>query len=213
MKTDDLVNFLATGAAADAQPSARRRMAQALLLAVPVSLAIVLLGYGVRPDLSLVMTAPPFWVKLGLPLCLAVAAASTLARLAVPGVALRGAALAVAAPVLLLWTLGMLSWFSLPQPERLPALLGQSWRSCPWSIALIASPIFVATLLALRQLAPTRPAGAGAAAGALAGGIGATLYALHCVELTLPFLAVWYVLGMLIPVLAGAWLGPRLLRW
>lgn len=213
MKTDDLVNFLATGAAADAQPSARRRMAQALLLAVPVSLAIVLLGYGVRPDLSLVMTAPPFWVKLGLPLCLAVAAASTLARLAVPGVALRGAALAVAAPVVLLWALGLLSWFSLPVDARMPALLGQSWRSCPLSIALIASPVFVAALLALRQLAPTRPAAAGAAAGALAGGAGAAIYALHCVELTLPFLAVWYVLGMLIPVLAGAWLGPRLLRW
>ena len=35
----------------------------------------------------------------------------------------------------------------------------------------------------------------------------------HCVELTAPFLAVWYVSGIALPVLAGAVLGPRLLRW
>jgi hypothetical protein len=28
-----------------------------------------------------------------------------------------------------------------------------------------------------------------------------------------PFLAIWYLLGMLIPTLLGALLGPRLLRW
>jgi len=28
-----------------------------------------------------------------------------------------------------------------------------------------------------------------------------------------PFVAVWYVLGMLVPGMAGAIAGPRLLRW
>ncbi|HSV58580.1 MAG TPA: NrsF family protein, partial [Variovorax sp.] len=70
-----------------------------------------------------------------------------------------------------------------------------------------------AALLALKGLAPTRPALAGAAAGIMAGGAGATVYALHCPELAAPFLAVWYVAGMLIPVVAGALIGPRLLRW
>jgi hypothetical protein len=28
-----------------------------------------------------------------------------------------------------------------------------------------------------------------------------------------PFLATWYVLGILIPAILGALLGPRLLRW
>jgi hypothetical protein len=32
-------------------------------------------------------------------------------------------------------------------------------------------------------------------------------------ELTAPFLAVWYVSGIAVPVLVGAVLGPRLLRW
>jgi hypothetical protein len=78
---------------------------------------------------------------------------------------------------------------------------------------LIALPVFVAALLVLRSLAPTQPALAGAAAGALASGAGAAVYALHCPELGAPFLAVWYVLGMAIPVVLGAALGPRLLRW
>jgi hypothetical protein len=32
-------------------------------------------------------------------------------------------------------------------------------------------------------------------------------------ELQAPFLAVWYVLGMAVPVAVGALLGPRVLRW
>ena len=36
---------------------------------------------------------------------------------------------------------------------------------------------------------------------------------LHCPEPAAPFLAIWYLLGMLVPTAIGAWLGPRLLRW
>jgi hypothetical protein len=31
--------------------------------------------------------------------------------------------------------------------------------------------------------------------------------------MALPFVAVWYVAGMMIPTALGALLGPRLLRW
>ena len=47
----------------------------------------------------------------------------------------------------------------------------------------------------------------------MAGGAGAAVYALHCPELAAPFLAVWYVAGIALPVLVGAAIGPRLLRW
>ena len=52
-----------------------------------------------------------------------------------------------------------------------------------------------------------------AGAGLLAGALGALVYALHCPEMATPFLAVWYVVGMAIPTVLGAILGPRLLRW
>ena len=71
----------------------------------------------------------------------------------------------------------------------------------------------MATLWAMKGLAPTRLALAGAGAGLLAGALGALVYALHCPELAASFLAVWYVLGIAIPALAGALLGPRVLRW
>jgi hypothetical protein len=43
--------------------------------------------------------------------------------------------------------------------------------------------------------------------------MGALAYALHCPEVAAPFLGVWYVAGMLIPTIAGALLGPIVLRW
>jgi hypothetical protein len=39
------------------------------------------------------------------------------------------------------------------------------------------------------------------------------VYALHCNEMQAPFLAVWYLLGMLLPAAMGAAIGPRWLRW
>ena len=54
---------------------------------------------------------------------------------------------------------------------------------------------------------------AGAAAGLLAAGIGATLYATHCQSDSPLFVAVWYVIATAIVTAAGAILGSRLLRW
>ena len=36
---------------------------------------------------------------------------------------------------------------------------------------------------------------------------------LSLTQLDAPFIALWYLLGMLIPAFIGALLGPRLLRW
>ncbi len=80
-------------------------------------------------------------------------------------------------------------------------------------MALLSLPVFAGTLWAMRGLAPVQPVRAGAAAGLLAGAVGALIYALHCPEMEAPFLGSWYLLGMLIPGAAGAALGPRLLRW
>jgi len=47
----------------------------------------------------------------------------------------------------------------------------------------------------------------------LAGALATLVYALHCPESAAPFMAVWYVLGIAIPTVAGALLGRRVLRW
>ncbi|WP_062367072.1 NrsF family protein [Variovorax paradoxus] len=213
MKTDDLVAMLATGALPAPRRAAGRRLALALLAGLPLSFAILFTEYGLRRDLVQAMFWPMFWVKVLFPLCIAAAAFVAVQRLARPGVPVRRAWVGIAAPVLAVWVMAALAWFNAPAEERMPLLMGESWRVCAVSIGLMALPVFAAALLALKGLAPTRPALAGAAAGALAGGVGAAVYALHCMELTAPFLAVWYVSGIGLPVLVGAVLGPRLLRW
>ncbi|BEP54910.1 DUF1109 domain-containing protein [Variovorax sp. V118] len=213
MKTDELVNLLAAGEVAVPRRSASGRIGLAVLAALPVSFVILFGEYGLRPDLVQAMFWPMFWVKVLFPLCIAAAAFVTVQRLARPGVRVRHAWWGGVLPVLGIWGLAAFVWFSVPIEERMPLLMGQSWRICALSIGFMALPVFAATFVALRGLAPTRPALAGAAAGALAGGVGASVYALHCMELTAPFLAVWYVSGIAVPVLLGAALGPRLLRW
>jgi hypothetical protein len=213
MRTDDLVAMLATGIEPVRPHATRHRLARALLVGAPLSLLAMLVGFGLRHDLAQVVTLPMFWVKLLFPISIAAASFLVVQRLARPGVRIGASWLGLAVPVACMGALAGLAWFDAPVEARLPLLLGATWRSCAASIALLALPMFVAALLALRGLAPTRPAVAGAMAGAWAGATGATVYALHCPELTAPFLAVWYVAGMALPALAGALLGPRLLRW
>ena len=64
-----------------------------------------------------------------------------------------------------------------------------------------------------RQGAPQNPVRAGAIAGLLAGGIGATLYAVHCFDDSPLFVATWYTLAITFVTGLGALLGARLLRW
>lgn len=53
----------------------------------------------------------------------------------------------------------------------------------------------------------------GALVGLTAGAVSAVGYALHCMDDAVPFVAVWYGGTILLCALAGALLGPRLLRW
>jgi hypothetical protein len=212
MKTDELVAMLATGAAAVEPGATSRRYATALgwgAFGATLLMAIVL---GVRPDLAEAARLPMFWMKLAFPACLAAGALYAATRLSRPGVQLGRVGAALAAPVLAMWLLAALALLG-AAGEREALIFGGTWNACPLLVALLSLPVFVAALWAMRGLAPTRLALAGAAAGLLAGAVGALIYALHCPEMTAPFLAIWYLLGMLIPTAVGALMGPRLLRW
>ena len=120
---------------------------------------------------------------------------------------------ALVLPVVAMGLLAAITLSGTTPPVSMELLFGDTWRSCPFSIALLSIPVLGALLWAMTGLAPTRLALAGGCAGLLAGSIGALIYALHCTEMAAPFLATWYVAGMLLPAAAGALLGPRLLRW
>jgi len=213
MKTDELIAMLAAANTPVDPAAPRRRTLLALALALPVSVLFTVAVLGVRPALGSALLLPAFWVRELF--CAAVSAAAALCavRLAHPGCRLGRAPLGVIVPVLVLWLLAVVLLAEAPPPARASLLLGQTALVCPWLIALVSAPLFFAFLWLTRQMAPTRLRLAGAAAGLAAGALGALVYTLHCPELAPSFLAIWYVLGMLLPALAGALLGPRVLRW
>lgn len=213
MKTDDLIDLLSTGVTRVDRKAVLRRFARALPLGLAGSLVIVALVFGVRPDLMSVAQTPIFWAKLAFPVAVALTAARVLSRLGRPGVRGGYAWALVAAPFVGVWLAG---WFTLgaaAPAERMPLVLGLSWRTCPFNILLLSVPTFAAVFWAARGFAPTRPRLAGAAAGLFASALATIAYCVHCPEMSPAFWSVWYALGMLLPAAVGAWLGPRLLRW
>ena len=92
-------------------------------------------------------------------------------------------------------------------------IMGDEWLECIVSIPAIAIVPFAVIMWAVRQAAPTDLFRTGALAGLVAGGVSAAAYALHCTDDTMPFVALWYGSTIVMCTLAGAMLGPRLLRW
>lgn len=213
MKTDDLIAMLADDSGPVPRHGIERRFALAMAGGWLGALLLMLALFGLRPTLAQDMALPMFWGKLVFAGLLAAGCLAVLRRLARPGMGLGHSLVLLALPPLVLWGLAAVALGQAGPGERLPLVLGSTWRSCAFNIAALSVPALVASLWALRGAAPTRLAWAGAGAGLLAGALGALAYALHCPEMAAPFLAVWYLAGMAMPTLAGAWLGPRVLRW
>ncbi len=213
MKTDELIAMMASGVAPVDRRLPLRQMVQALTLGAVLSLLLMLKVYGLRPDLGVMLEVPMFWIKLAFPSALAVGAMLVLRRLMRPGLRVGATWAGIALPSLAIWTGGALVLLSSPAAQRLPLLMGSTWRSCPFNIALLSVPLFIGIFWAVRGMAPTRLRLTGAVAGLLAGAVATMVYCLHCPEMEAPFWGLWYFLGMLVPALAGLLLGPRLLRW
>ncbi|MFJ4373542.1 DUF1109 domain-containing protein [Pseudomonas japonica] len=213
MNTDELINLLASGEGPVDRRVLLRRLGIALLGGGLAALLLTISLYGVRADLGEVARTPLFWAKVALPGSLAVLAIWLNRRLSRPGVKGGGVWLLLGLPLLLVWLGAALSLAGAAPEARSELIFGRTWRTCTLNIALLSLPVLIGVFWALRGLAPTRLRQAGAAAGLLAGATATLAYCLHCPEMGVPFWGIWYLLGMLVPTLAGAALGPRLLRW
>jgi len=211
VKTDTLIDLLARSAGPAPRALAARRLSPAAIGGLLVSTWAAIGVFGVIPA-SMFTTAAP-WTKMVYALALAVAAGWLTARLSRPAAPIDQPRRAVLAVVLTMAALGAGTVLSQPADARLHALLGDSWSSCPWSVLALSLPALVASLWAVRGLAPTRPVAAGFAAGLMAGSVGAFGYALSCPEASAAFVAVWYTLGIALTGALGAALGPKVLRW
>jgi hypothetical protein len=213
MNTEQLIASLS----ADVPPVSRHALARRIGFGIGggalVAMLAVVIVLGVRPDLQLAMHGFAFWMKWTYTISLGVGAIYAVRRLARPvPTSLRGLWL-LSIPVLVLAGIGIGELARTPSGEWLPMWLSRSWMVCPWLVLALAVPIFVGLLWSFRRLAPTRLRAAGAVAGLAAGAWAATIYCLHCPEVSALFVLTWYSLGILLAAGAGAVLGPRFMRW
>ncbi len=212
MDTDDFITLLARGA----QTQARARATPAWIpvgLAAALSTLLMASVFGINANLMLLAATPLFWVKLAFVTMLAVTGWRMLVVASIPGARFGALPYLLIAAAAFIAVAAAVTLAGAGDGARAVQVWGATWRTCPFIIALLALPLFAAMLHTLRERAPTRLTLGGAIAGFTSGAMAATLYCLHCPEMAPGFVAVWYVLGMLIPTVAGALLGRVVLAW
>lgn len=213
MKTDDLIALLARDAGPAETGLGVGRFVRGLGWGGAAAALLTVATLGVNPALDEFVRLPTFWTKVVFVAALVSVSMVAVHRLSRPGAALGQLPLALALPVVAIWALASQELLLAPPEQRADAFFGETWAACPFLVALLSGPVFIGIIWAMKGLAPTRLRLAGAAAGFLAGAVGALVYCLHCPELGSPFIGFWYLLGILMPTSLGALLGNRLLRW
>jgi hypothetical protein len=212
MRTEDLIKAIARDAAAP-RPWLAARMAAALAAGAAVSYVLFALDLGARPDIVSALQTWRFALKEAVAALTLAAAYWAAARLASPDTKAREVAAALAAaPAVLALGVGY-EMLTLPAVEWSAYAIGSNARLCLTSVPLLSAAPLAAMLFALRTGAPRSAVTAGAVAGLLAGGVGATLYATHCTDDSPLFVALWYPIAVALVALVGAILGRSLLRW
>ena len=211
--TPDLVEALVRDLSPAPRAWAARRLALGFAGGAAVAAAVTAWLWGPRPDFAAAVSTAPFWIKLAYTGLLAGAGLVAANRLGRPGG--RGR-LAIAVAIGLVAAMALLALLQLaqaPATARRGLMMGSTAASCPWLVMLLSAPIFAGGIWAVRAMAPTRLARAGAAIGLASGATAAFVYALSCDESAMPFVLVWYSLGIAAPVILGTVLGRSLLRW
>jgi hypothetical protein len=213
VNTESLIDKLAK----DVSPVPRHAVGSRLLFGLlgggTITALLIALSLGFRSDLGLAVQGLTLWMKWAYTISLGFGAIAMVARLARPEPVSLRVFWPVAIPFLLLAIVAIAEMAHVPPGDWLAMWLGHTWKKCPWLVLMLSVPIFIGLLWSFRRLAPTRLRAAGAAAGLAAGAWAATLYCLHCPEVSALFVLTWYSLGIALAASAGALVGPRLLRW
>ena len=144
MKTDELIHLLATDDRPVQTTAIEQRFAVATAAGIAGAGVLMLAMFGLRPDLLTTMALPMFWGKLVFAAALAAALLALLRRMARPGMPVGHAALWLAVPPLVLWAMALMALSQVSVAERMPLILGSTWRTCPFNIAALSVPAFVA---------------------------------------------------------------------
>ena len=213
MKTDDLIAILSTNVEAVDRRQMTHTIRNALLIAGAAVVIAVLVALGVRDDTTTTATAGALALKLGATLIVLALACRYLFKLARPGGEREVSLAWLVIPFVGIIALAGLSLGSASHTHWHHVLLGDQWLECIVSIPVIAITPFAVLVFAVRQMAPTDLRRTGAIVGLVAGSLSAAGYALHCVDDSVSFVALWYGGTIALCTLVGWALGPKLLRW
>ena len=213
MKTDALIDMLANSAGAIEPGFALRRFAIAAAIGTGGAALLMATILGPRHDFAYAVRLPMFWVKLAFVASLAGLGTMGAWRLSMPARPIGSIPRAIVAVVAGIWLIAAFALAQHAPHGRIALVLGSTWTSCPWLIAGLSVPVFVALAWAMKGMAPTRLRRAGAMAGFASGAVAAFVYSIHCPELGAPFVGTWYLAGIAVPAAVGTLLGERLFRW
>ena len=188
-------------------------LVMAIVGGLAVSSALFSLTLGVRPDILSALSTWRFDLKLSANLVLLIAAAWVALRLSSPTTTPLSAMRALLVPALLLFAAVIYELVTVPASEWASRAMGVNGVLCFASIIFLSVLPLTATIYALRRGAPTSPAMIGAVGGLLAGGSGATVFAMHCTNNSPLFVAIWYILAIGLTALTGLLVGRYVLRW
>jgi hypothetical protein len=213
METRDLIGRLANDPPPVEQDAVPKRLKRALLIGLASSTALLVAFYGVRSDMPELILTTMFWSRLAFPLAIIATAMKLAERLGRPGAPLKLAWLAVALPIVTILLATAVILLATPSGYRLDLMLGTTWRVTTANVVLLSLPSLVPVMHAMKKLAPTRLALAGAGAGLVAGAQGLLVYSTYSSEMSVPFWGIWFVLAIVITAGIGAALAHRYLRW
>ena len=213
MKTDQLIDMLST----NVEPVKSGQVWKPLIWAVAIggaaSFCVMLATVGLRTDAAGGIHVGFLALKLLFMLSLIGTGTALLMKLIRPGQEARKLFRLLFVPFLVAAFVGIVALALQPSSAWDRMILGTEWVSCLFCIPLFAFVPFALLIWALRKGAPTNLKRTGAITGLVAGALGATAYAFHCSDDSLPFIAIWYGAMILLCAWIGARLGPRLLRW
>jgi hypothetical protein len=213
MKTDQLIDMLSTNVEPVKAGRMKKTLFWALLLGGAAAFCLMLTTVGLRTNVADGFRPGFLALKLLFTLSLVGVGAALLVRLMRPGQDARSLFPLTFLPFLVVACAGVVA-LAFGQPMAWGRMIfGMQWVTCLLCIPLFAVIPFAALICALRKGAPTNLRRAGTIAGLVAGALGATAYAFHCADDSVPFIAIWYGTLVAFCGLIGALLGPRLLRW
>jgi hypothetical protein len=213
LTTNDLIARLTSELKPVSQTAVLQRVGTGLGISLVASALLMYFWFGLRSDLGAAIFTASLWIKFSYTLILAAAGTWAVKRIAHPlgsigsNLGLMAAALAV---------IGFLAFAQLAsvEPRQYYAMLmGRTVTTCTVTIVILSLPLLAGAFWVLHGLAPTRLTMAGAAAGLAAGSIASFVFSFHCEENAMPFIAIWYTLGVLVSSLIGAIAGRFFLRW